>query len=38
MPTVADVLRRYGGEYLDRFGATIKIVRMTWKETFRQKS
>lgn len=21
MPTVADVLRRYGGEYLQRFGA-----------------
>jgi hypothetical protein len=23
MPTVADVLRRYGGEYLERFGATM---------------
>jgi hypothetical protein len=23
MPTVADVLRRYGGEYLDQFGATM---------------
>jgi Putative transposase/Transposase zinc-binding domain len=23
MPTVADVLRRYGGDYLDRFGATM---------------
>ena len=22
MPTVADVVRRYGGEYLERFGAT----------------
>ena len=23
MPTVADVLRRYGAEYLERFGATM---------------
>ena len=23
MPTVADVLRRYGGEYLEQFGATM---------------
>ena len=23
MPTVADVLRRYGGQYLERFGATM---------------
>ena len=23
MPTVADVLRRYGGEYLERFGTTM---------------
>ena len=25
MPTVADVLRRYGGEYLERFGATMPV-------------
>ena len=23
MPTVADVLRRYGGEYLEQFGTTM---------------
>ena len=23
MPTVADVVRRYGGAYLERFGATM---------------
>jgi hypothetical protein len=23
MPTVADVLRRYGGEYLEQFGETM---------------
>jgi hypothetical protein len=23
MPSVADVLRRYGGEYLEQFGATM---------------
>jgi rubrerythrin len=23
MPTIADVLRRYGGQYLERFGATM---------------
>jgi len=28
MPTVADVLRRYGGQYLERFGgADLKIPR-----------
>jgi hypothetical protein len=26
MPTVADVLRRYGGEYLEQFGATMPAV------------
>jgi rubrerythrin len=25
MPTVADVLRRYGEEYLERFGATMPV-------------
>src|SRR5512147_375444 len=25
MPTVADVLRRYGGDYLERFGATMPV-------------
>jgi hypothetical protein len=25
MPTVADVLRRYGGEYLEQFGATMPV-------------
>ena len=25
MPTVADVLRRYGGDYLEQFGATMPV-------------